>query len=243
MRELSEAMVSDFFDQGIRNLTGIISSRLDALKVREFFSQLAFKIEISERMQKDLDVYLATGLNIVRNYIQPDENRVSDILRDLLDPSGPHGQGSVFLQSFLETIGVEGMRLHPDSAAIREHYTNERRRLDLLVTFENGAAIGIENKLDAEDQERQVEDYCDYLSLQFPQHILFYLTGDGHDPPPYSISSSRLVQLKAANTLQCISYQNQILRWLEVCLKECKADKIRWFLIDLFDFIEKRFSD
>ena len=33
---------------------------LDTVKISDFFNQLVFKIEISERTQKQLDIYLAT---------------------------------------------------------------------------------------------------------------------------------------------------------------------------------------
>jgi hypothetical protein len=244
MGELQENVVCDFFRQlasHFANSTEVPVGGSEVSGVREFFSQLAFKIEISRQMQKDADVYLATRANIVRNYIQPDENRMSDILRDLLDPNGPHGQGSIFLQKFLQSVGAEGMRVHAHSAAIREHYTHAGRRLDLLVTFGDDEAIGIENKLDAEDQDRQVEDYCEYLRGRFSRHILYYLTDSGREPPPHSIAPAR--RLKAANTLRCISYQKDIPVWLEMCFRECRAEKIRWFLRDLVEFIGDRFVD
>jgi len=130
---------------------------VDATAVSSFFNELAVKIEISRGIQRRLDVYLATGMNVVRDYICPDENGISDILRDLLDPNGPHGQGPVFLDIFLRQLDLSGMTIDAESATIREHYTSTRRRIDFLITFAGGKAVGIENKPFAEDQFKQLE--------------------------------------------------------------------------------------
>jgi hypothetical protein len=37
-------------------------------------------------------------------FIEPDENRLSDILADLLDPRGSHGQGDGFLRLFADKL-------------------------------------------------------------------------------------------------------------------------------------------
>ena len=84
---------------------------VDATSVVSFFNDLALKIEISRGIQRQLDVYLATGMNAVRDYMRPDENKISDILRDLLDPKGPHGQGCVFLDMFLRQLDLSGIPL------------------------------------------------------------------------------------------------------------------------------------
>ena len=136
-------------------------------RAADFFNQLAFKIAASKRAQAVLDEYLATGMNVVRDYVRPNENRISDVLRDLLDPSGSHGQGSIFLDSFLKEIGPSNMSVDAHSAIVREHRGADARRLDLLIMFRGSSAIGIENKPFACDEENQVRDYCQYLQKRF----------------------------------------------------------------------------
>jgi len=135
----------------------------DAASISEFFHQLAFKIEIAKGTQKQLDLYLATGMNIVRDYVDPDENRISDIFADLLNPKGPHGQGAAFLELFLKQVGLSVMAADAEIAKIREHTTSSGRRIDLFLPFARGPALGIENKPFAADQINQVNDYCEYL--------------------------------------------------------------------------------
>jgi hypothetical protein len=216
----------------------------DAPSISSFFHQLAFKIAIANRSQKQLDVYLATSMNIVRDYVQPDENRISDMLADLLTPNGPHGQGPAFLELFLKQVGFSAIAAHSEFAKLREHTTNSGRRIDLFLPFAGGKAIGIENKPFADDQLNQVNDYCDYLDSRFAgRYVLFYLTPEGTEPPIHSISAEKREALLAEGKLRCISYQVDITRWLESCFKECKAEKVRWLLRDFIDFIDERLGD
>ena len=74
-------------------------------------------------------------------------------------------------------------------------------------------------------------------------YVFYYVTPAGTDPPPNSIDKEKLAELKAAGKLRCISYQIHIREWLESCFKECKAQKVRWFLRDCIDFIDERFGE
>jgi hypothetical protein len=84
-----------------------------ARDLNEFHSSLSFRLELLNTARKNLNTYLSQDLRIF-DYIDPDENLLSRILHDLLDPDGPHGQGDVFLRKFLERIG------HPELS--REAY-------------------------------------------------------------------------------------------------------------------------
>jgi hypothetical protein len=218
-------------------------NELGANNLTDFFSQLAFKLAISKRAQKHLDVYLATGLNIVRDYIDPDENRLSDILRDLLNPDGPHGQGPVLIDNFLRQVGLSNIRMGAEPESLREHCISSGRRIDVLLTWGNEVALGIENKPEAGDLPNQVKDYCEFLERKFAKYHFFYLTRSGVDPSVDSIDEQRRTLLKNAGILRCISFQKEIKDWLEACFRDCKAEKIRWFLRDLIDFIDERFTD
>jgi hypothetical protein len=215
----------------------------DAASVSNFFRQLALKIEIAKSTQKQLDVYLATGMNIVRDYVQPDENRISHMLADLLTPDGPHGQGSVFLELFLRQDGHSDMTVAADLTTIRE-YRARSRRIDILLDFAGKKAIAFENKTFADDQPNQIKDYCEHLQRTFPEgYVLYYLTRTGGKPPAHSVDKETCVKLTTARNLRCISYQVEIRSWLEACFKECKAEKVRWLLRDFIDFIDKGLGD
>src|ERR1019366_5291170 len=118
---------------------------LNEVDVGNFYDQLAFKLETARVAQRRLDVYLASGLNFVREYIEPGENRISDILANLLDPEGSHGQGDRFLRLFLKAVKPkdinyeEGMEVE----VRREDPTSLNRKMDILLEFERQQAVAI----------------------------------------------------------------------------------------------------
>jgi hypothetical protein len=61
-------------------------------RLQDFFDGLAHTQRAARAAQARLDVQLATGFSVF-NFYRPDENGFSDILKDLLDPNGSHGQG------------------------------------------------------------------------------------------------------------------------------------------------------
>ena len=71
-----------------------------------FFAGLAFYDRVWRAAKQKLDVCLASDFNVF-NYIQPNENTISGIIADLLNPRGSHGQGVIFLQKFLELLKDE----------------------------------------------------------------------------------------------------------------------------------------
>ena len=91
-----------------------------------FFRNLKRQLEIFRASKRHLDRYLATDFTIF-SYIVPDENRISGVVRDLLDPHGPHGQESLFLEEFLKLIGKSCERYSP--AKVRNVVRETPRRM------------------------------------------------------------------------------------------------------------------
>ncbi len=79
-------------------------SRFGHPKVEKFFSELSRQVVKLEGHQLRLDRKQATGFNVF-DFIDPDENKLSDVLAWLLDPKGSHGQGDVFLLLLFEHLG------------------------------------------------------------------------------------------------------------------------------------------
>ena len=71
-------------------------------QIEGFFHDLAFRYEIFQIQKREIDRHLASNFNVF-DYIVPnrDENRLSDIIANLLDPRGSHGQRDIFLRQFL----------------------------------------------------------------------------------------------------------------------------------------------
>lgn len=193
-------------------------------KLNIFFSGLKEILSSQKEHNKTHSLYynvfdvLATQNN--------DEERIhTPFLTDLLNPKSNHGQDKLFLVSFMERFklfedkikSIENQKI----SVAREVVTNHGR-IDILIQYrdiENPFAIIIENKIDAGDQDLQLERYYQYLtqSLQLndDQIKLVYLTKSGKAPSiPTSISQENYERLCQGQVLSLISYRNEIIEWL-----------------------------
>ncbi|WP_018176601.1 PD-(D/E)XK nuclease family protein [Thioalkalivibrio sp. AKL8] len=139
----------------------------------------------------------------------------SRFLHELLKPNGRHGEGSAFLQLFLE--GVPGLQGLGEGCyrISRELLTEEKRRVDIVIESPD-TIVGIELKIDAADQKKQLHDY--YRELQRraggeKQVTLVYLTLDGVSPSASSLHA--LTEEKVS----CLSFAEDISRWLDSCIE------------------------
>lgn len=148
----------------------------------------------------------------------------SNFLAELLDPKGSHMQGDLFLKTFLEIfedkIKWEEVPFNVEDAIVQKEYWTgyitedylQGGSIDILVR-NNKQGIIIENKIYAEDQEKQLLRYYNYGINTFKSENnfkLLYLTLDGSVPAEFSTANT--------NNFSCISYQYDIIRWLEKCL-------------------------
>ena len=229
-----------------------ISSRMGAYNIsrtpvakselEDFFATVSHKVELAEVQQRNLDKIQATGFNVF-DLIEPDENKLSDIIADLLDPKGGHGQGDLFIRLLFKQLGLEpDAKLTENARVQREAPTygimKYRRRIDVLI--EAGAWVAIENKVDSGEQTDQVKDYLEHLkhcTLGRPvQSALIYLTRNGN--PPESVPLLSRKKYEENGKLFCWSYQRELRTWLESCRADCKAEKICHFLSDFISYIE-----
>ncbi len=87
-----------------------LTSKVDTAKREElanyqrFFAELAPRLETARALEVELDRHLARRFNVL-DYVRTDELGLSKILADLFDPKGHHGQGTLFLQCFMEGLG------------------------------------------------------------------------------------------------------------------------------------------
>jgi len=148
-----------------------------------------------------------------------DEVRLhTPLLGWLLDPKGDHGLGKEPLSRFLSMLEIDGAGA--DHAQVwRERSFPEHGRVDLMIRLP-GCCLVIENKLYAADQEAQLWRYQQVLVAEVVPPVtshLFYLTLDGCEPSPISVSapsgSGDMPGLEAGS-YQCISYETEIHSWL-----------------------------
>jgi hypothetical protein len=214
---------------------------VNQVELKQFFAVISHRVELAQAKQHRLDKRLATGFNVF-DFIDPDENKLSDVLAALLDPNGNHCQGDLFLRLLFKQLGLgSDARLTNGARVQREARTCgilKCRRMDVLV--EAGVLLAIENKIDSSEQPEQVKDYLEHLRQctrgRSILNTLIYLTPDGR--PPESLVPSVLRQQQSGGRLHCWSYQHELRAWLENCRRECAAPKIRDFISDLIAYIE-----
>lgn len=230
---MNESEIQIFFAGVGPRLTAVTSVMPEDLMI--FFGEIEVHLNRAEENQKQLDREEATRFNVF-DLIDPDENKFSDILKDLLDPNGSHGQGDMFLRLFVEKLGNTFQCKDTASAKVqREVCTtflcNQLRRMDILVEMD--ILLAIENKVDSPEQENQVKDYLEHLArstaVSEQRYVLIYLTPDGRHPVSVAEDELRVC---------CWSYPRELTQWLEDCRRECKAPKIRFFISDFIDRIK-----
>lgn len=231
-------------------------------QLESFTTTLKHKLAYQEKSMRRVDRYLSTRFNVF-DLITPGENLLSDILRDLLDPQGPHGQGDTFLREFLnlrpsklarrvkvpaiaELVGIAPDDSISSARLTREGRTlripAEFRRMDLHIEID-GRAIAIENKTRAADQPNQLHAYAEQMDNDraLTDHrsnwLLIYLTPHGYEPSEASITPAEAKRLRQEGHLIELSYLPDIRDWLDRCSRACESDKYRWFLRDFRDHI------
>ena len=157
-------------------------------------------------------------------FLQTDEMGLSKILAFLLDPTETHGQGDLFLNSFLKFIGKHQFLAYKKVNIYREkttkETTKENRRHDIFIEglLDNKIAwvISIENKLQgAVDQPDQMHDYAkDLKNYVSESYFLIYLPIFSNNPPEKSISEDKWAELMSDKKAMVLS-ASMIIQWLD----------------------------
>ncbi len=166
---------------------------------------------------KDFNVFYVQG-------IAEDEVKVCRFIKELLDPRGSHGQGTVFLKSFARNVLKVEETFFSDeeyqkARITREERIDNSRRIDIVIRIKD-RIFPLEVKIYAGDQERQCFDYYNYVCRKDPQTKVYYLTLDGHEP-----SDESKMTLKE-NQYECIAFSEEILNWLDDCVKATELEQI-----------------
>lgn len=165
----------------------------------------------------------------------------SAIISELLNPKGKHGLEDVPLKLFIEQIksGINDIENRDEilkkfyldtknsKSIVEEHIgrinkdKTEGGRIDIVIKDNKGKAIVIENKINAPEQQNQLLRYKNAYS----KAPILYLTLEGKKP-----DSAKYFNLNKDLPLEedlvpnkdyfLVSYEKDILEWLEKCLKE-----------------------
>jgi hypothetical protein len=169
-------------------------------------------LEIESILGEDFNVFKVIGLTT-------EEVRLhSAFLAELLNPKGSHGQKEIFLKLFLSQFNIEDFD-YENAFVELEHNIGQKSgegieakggRIDIYIKDNKGNDIIIENKIDASDQPDQLMRYYNYSKKN-----VFYLTKNGRDASKESAHN-----LVSGKDYVAISYEKDIINWLEACKKE-----------------------
>lgn len=142
----------------------------------------------------------------------------SAFIAELLNPNGSHGQKGKFLKLFTEQLNISGFDCENARLEVEKYIGpisedgKEGGNIDIIIADrKNNKAIIIENKIYAVDQKFQLLRYYNYGKKSFPESHLLYLTLYGKEAS--SLSKGELDKIKYDK----ISYQSDILKWVEKC--------------------------
>ncbi len=246
-----------------RNLGGEVEDSINAYEVglRSFIASLSPAIDIATRTQAELDRIAATLFSVF-GYFRERETDLSRIFADFLNPLGSHGQGDIFLRLFMAELTRQGNewsnkmrdvlpKVFLEGCKTHLEFPAGSRRIDIVLEIpyeekDDDFWIGIENKPWAGDQDGQITDYLDSLLKKSPENArMLYFSGDGKNPSEGAWGGSDIQKRLLCLT---VSYRQNsdehpsLENWLQQCREQCEAERVRWFLKDLLEYIKSQFE-
>lgn len=213
-------------------------------ELQHYFSRLDVRWKANLKEKSDRDRRVAPDFSVFP-FIRMDENTLSDILAFLLNPKETHGQRELFLMLFAKYIRWQPEAEWSAARVVREARTYaisaHRRRIDIVVTAP-GATLAIENKIDAEEEEDQVDDYHAHVSRDTRRdYCVIFITPDGR--PPERLPAKTAAKLRRAGKLRLLSHAEHIHAWLQECRRECQAASVKHFLGNILGYFETHFTE
>ncbi len=155
-----------------------------------------------------------------------DEVRLhSRFIYSLLDTSSPHYQKELFLGLFIKACGLDDFGLNLQTAKVYKEYEN----IDIYIT-DGTKHIILENKINAGDQEAQIKRYIKTVQKENDgeaEIYVLFLSPDKHEPSNYSLDGLKISKSKILDEysnevakFKAISYDKEIMEWLDSCLDE-----------------------
>lgn len=178
---------------------------------------------------------------LIFDYLRADEMGTSRCLADLLNPAGSHGQGRIFLDAFAKRLGTEAHVAGAVRSVELEHATDGGRRIDILLEFESGTRLAIENKPWAADQANQLADYADYLQRRAEagkgsHWLLVYLCNT--DPGDGSVDQDKRSKLQVSGNFHVMRFAG-LCEALEESVGKIKALAVQVFVQEFVKFIRR----
>jgi hypothetical protein len=222
----------------------------------KFFGEIRSHLNILEQCKNYMNKFIGDGFNAF-DFIGDEEDRLSDVIVRLLNPTRGHGQGTAFLCGLLDLCVGRSARnergnrflelkqkvIQGETVQVKREYMTSRGRFIDIVVCVPGFMLGIENKPWAADQNNQVHDYIKYLKERFEERWAFiYLNGYRRGPSEESLGAECRKLLRKSGHYVELDYANDLAQWLHQCTLACEADKVRWFLRDFRAYTLREFK-
>lgn len=224
-------------------------------KLQNLLDQVTQNIAAFKKAQGLYGRQLAMKFSVF-NYINTNELGLSQIIADLLNPQGSHGQQHCFLHLFIKHC-LPAVNLNPNWQPFTENLegadvtteeinwkSSSSRRMDIYVSHKSSEinyGICIENKPFASDQYKQLEDYAIELQRRHADnwHIV-YLNENTERPSEKSVSKYLLEKWLETGNFSSIKFSD-LIGWLKACQLECQNQSVTEFLAQFMKFIQAQF--
>jgi hypothetical protein len=212
-------------------------------EIVSLFSFVETNINLNNQFKNLYFNQLAPDFNAL-NFIDLNENKISEIFAFFLNPKGGHNQGDLFLKEFLIFLHLNfEMNNTTNVEVICEMPTSNKRRIDIVIKELNfKQAIGIENKIYDKtlDQANQLIDYITFLKKETNNNFtLLYLAPGGKDPSLNSISKDDRDKYEQLGNFKIINYQDHIIPCIRKFIGISENERVRSFLKDFQTKLEE----
>ncbi len=208
--------------------------------LNSYFNDVIFQAKIYKEYQEKLAEQTSFEFNVF-NYISLDENQISQIITDILQPIGKHGQKNIFLTNFLNIlkISIPSKNIPTiKTEVVTSNHIHNLRRMDILIDW-GDFGVMIENKPYADDGENQLNDYAENLENRYGKDnfVMIYLSHENKIPSENSILKELREELESKKQFFHITYQKEFKQWIEQCILICQSQKYKYFLTDFLNKI------
>lgn len=214
-------------------------------RFREFNAEIEAR---KKRGQNDFNPLLCV------QKLDDEVNMHSGFLSALLNPYGEHYQDDLFLKLFVKSIGLQEWFGSTSGAEVYKEYGS----IDIYITNNNKHII-IENKVWARDQNEQIARYIEAItkvdssdegesSVEYENIAVVYLAPYIKSPSQESLGKWKIqgeLLVDSENhqvRFKAISYENEIIDWLESALNEAGGISNLRMAIECYTDVVKRLT-
>lgn len=207
----------------------------DASALRTTINRLAHQYPKLAAKREGAELFGAPRLNSFTLF-RPNEVRLSRIIADLFDPSGAHGQDTLFLNALLKALALPRIGVVDPVSVRREMVTKAGRQIDLVIETPN-LIVGIENKPWAAQQPEQLADYLAALNVwsRGRRPVLIFLS---NKEPETAKDEVEIVRLFSED-----SDEVSLNRILLQCRDGIKAQRTRTHIEEMLRYLASEFGD